>query len=715
MLKWLNRFGIRVRILTAITLTFLMLLAFSADKMSNFYALSGQMHTLKTLAEFTPNVGNLVHELQKERGASAGYIGSKGSGAFNKKINDQYKLSDEKNAVLANILADMDVRGLSENLANKVSTAMNALNILETKRNDVQGLKLSVGEMAKYYSGSIAKLLNIVKVVSNITNEPELLRDVSAYIALLEAKERAGQERAMGANGFAAGSFKITVYNKFVSLIAQQTAFLSTFDANANAENKAYLAATLQGPAVDKVAEMRGYVLKDYTDVAKTGVTGPQWYDTITQKIDLYHDVEKHSIQAIGESATAQASAADMAFWNLLALSVSVGLGVAFLSLKISASITQPLTGLQESMQDLSEGNLETNVSYADFGSEIGTMANNVLGFQDGAIEQKRLQAEAREAEKLQHQQEKDADEREKLENEEKLEREREAVETREKRAAQMEDYIKTFDGEIATALGGMSATSTQLLSSAGGMTGVADETGVSSTAAAAASEQATVSINTVASATEEMSSSINEIARQLSHSTAITQRAVAEANDTKEKMESLSNTTGLITDVVSLINDIADQTNLLALNATIEAARAGDAGKGFAVVASEVKTLASQTSKATEQISEHIKAVQVSSKEAVQAVESIRSVIDESNDIAVTIAAAVEEQDAATSEIARNINEAAKGAQEVTSVIVQVSTAATEAKNLAGDVNGAAGAVNDNAESLSHVIDGFLTNIRAV
>lgn len=714
MLKWLNKFGIRARILTAITMTFLMFLAFSVDKMVSFYATAEQMHTLKALTEFTPKVGGLIHELQKERGTSAGFIGSKASDAFSKKVDAQYKLSDEKNAVLSNVLASMDLNALSEDLAKKVAMATNGLTNLEAKRDGVKALKLSVGEMAKYYTGSITKLLDVIKVVGNITNEPALLRDVTAYIALLEAKERGGQERAMGANGFSAGGFSITVYNKFVSLIAQQTSFLSTFDANANAAIKSYFAKTLQGPAVDKVAEMRSFVLKDFADVSQSGVSGSQWFDTITKKIDLYHDAENHFIQAIGADATLKASDADAAFWQLLALSASLGLGIAILSLKISTSITEPLSGLQESMQQLSQGNLETTVSYADFGSEIGTMANNVVGFQAGAVEQKRLEAEAREAEKLQRQQEREADEREKLANEEKLERERKIIETREKRAAAMEALIKGFDGEIEKALQGMSATSTQLLSSAGGMTGIADETGVSSTAAAAASEQATTSINTVASATEELSSSINEIARQLSHSTEITQRAVTEASDTKDKMESLSQTTGLISDVVSLINDIADQTNLLALNATIEAARAGDAGKGFAVVASEVKALAAQTSKATDEISEHIKAVQQSSREAVSAVESIRGVIGETNDIAITIAAAVEEQDAATSEIARNISEAAKGAQEVTSVIVQVSSGASQTKDLAGDVNGAANEVTDNAQSISNVIDGFLSNIRA-
>lgn len=715
MLKWLNNYGISVRMLTAISLIFIMFLAFSIDKMIGFYQVSGQMNTIQSLTEFTPKIGDLIHELQKERGISAGYIGSKASPEFAKKIDAQHTASNSKHNVFKTTVSSMDLAAINDDLVKKTAFATKALSQLNAKRGEVKGMKLTVGQMAKYYTGTIAKLLNMVKVVGNITDDANLLRDITAYVALLEAKERSGVERAMGANGFSAGGFSDGVYKKFTGLIAQQDAFLSTFDANASADLKAFFAATLKGPVVTNVDDMRAVVFKDYRDVSTSGITAGQWFETITKKIDLYHKVENRYSSDIGAKASELASDASSNFWMLLVFSVAAGVGIGFLALKISNSITVPLQGIQRAMEELSKGNLEVHVLYTDYGSEIGTMANDVLGFKEGAIQQKRMEAEAREAEELARQQEREIEEQEHKRREETLARERKDVEQREARAKKMEDLISSFEVEISTALQGMSATSAQLLSSAGRMEGIAEQTGASSTTAAAAAEESTANINTVASASEEMSASVSEINRQLAHSTEITKRAVTQAEETKDKMSSLSETTSLIADVVNLIKDIAEQTNLLALNATIEAARAGEAGRGFAVVASEVKALATQTSKATEEITGHVQAVQASSLEAVNAVEDIRNIIVETDSIATTIAAAVEEQDAATAEIARNVQEAAKGSQEVTTVIVDVSSGAAETKTIAEDVNEAANEVSNNTQAISSVVGGFLSGIRAL
>jgi methyl-accepting chemotaxis protein len=228
------------------------------------------------------------------------------------------------------------------------------------------------------------------------------------------------------------------------------------------------------------------------------------------------------------------------------------------------------------------------------------------------------------------------------------------------------------------------------------------------------ACQEASENVQTVASATEELSASISEIGKQVSESSRITSQAVEEAGRTNSKIRELAEAAQKIGDVVKLINDIAGQTNLLALNATIEAARAGEAGKGFAVVASEVKSLATQTAKATDEISHKISEMQAATQQSVSAIELIGTTIARINDIATNIASAVEEQGAATQEIARNVQQASAGTSDVSSNIVSVTKAAGDTGAAATQVLSSSGELSQQSEKLRHEVDGFIARIRA-
>jgi methyl-accepting chemotaxis protein len=206
----------------------------------------------------------------------------------------------------------------------------------------------------------------------------------------------------------------------------------------------------------------------------------------------------------------------------------------------------------------------------------------------------------------------------------------------------------------------------------------------------------------------------VREIGQQVEHSSKISSQAVIEAAKTNTTVEGLAKTAQRIGDVVQLIETIAGQTNLLALNATIEAARAGDAGKGFAVVASEVKSLASQTAKATEEIRVQIGEIQGATGQTVEAIRSIGATIRQMSEIATTIASAVEEQGAATREIATNVHQAAQGTSDIATNIEGVSRAASDTGAAATQVLGAAGELSRQAETLRHDVDEFLATVRA-
>jgi len=270
------------------------------------------------------------------------------------------------------------------------------------------------------------------------------------------------------------------------------------------------------------------------------------------------------------------------------------------------------------------------------------------------------------------------------------------------------------FESAVGEIIETVSSASTELEASAGTLTSTAEHSQQLSIVVAAASEEASTNVQSVASATEELSSSINEISRQVQDSARMANDAVGQARTTTEQVSELSKAASRIGDVVELINTIAGQTNLLALNATIEAARAGEAGRGFAVVASEVKALAEQTAKATDEIGQQISGIQSATQASVGAIRDISGTIERLSEIASAIAAAVEEQGAATQEISRNVQQAAEGTHQVSSNVAAVQRGATETGSASSQVLGAAQSLALESNRLKVEVGNFLNTVRA-
>jgi methyl-accepting chemotaxis protein len=356
-----------------------------------------------------------------------------------------------------------------------------------------------------------------------------------------------------------------------------------------------------------------------------------------------------------------------------------------FVWLYVGRNILRRIGNLQRSMQLLSDGDLESEIYRSSQRDEIASMANSLEIFRESMIEARAMSSDQ------------DRDRIAKAE-----------------RAARMEARIVEFETTVRAALDGLQTSANSMQITAQSMSATADQSSALVSAVASAAEETSVNVQTVSSGTEELTSSISEIGRQVTNSAQIARKAVDEAGQTDATMQGLADNAGRISVVVDLIQTIASQTNLLALNATIEAARAGEAGRGFAVVASEVKSLANQTAKATDEIRSQIANMQTVTSSAVGAIRNIGQTIGEINEVTTAIAAAVEQQGAATREIARNIQHAAGGTAEVSSNIVGVSTASAEAGSAASEVLSASGALNREAEILRSEIDAFLSNIRA-
>jgi len=351
----------------------------------------------------------------------------------------------------------------------------------------------------------------------------------------------------------------------------------------------------------------------------------------------------------------------------------------------IVAGVSTPIRAMTGAMTRLAQHDLTTEINGIGRKDEVGQMAAAVQVFKTSMIEADRLKEEQEEAQRVAA-----------------------------KRSALVDSLTRDFDHKVQGVVQTVASQAGQMQSSAQSMSATAEETTKQAGAVAAASEESAANVQTVASATEELSSSIAEISRQVSHSSQIAATAVSEAGKANEMVQGLLGASQKIGEVIALINDIADQTNLLALNATIEAARAGEAGKGFAVVAAEVKNLATQTSKATEEIGAQITGVQGATQDAVKAIASIGKTISEIDQIAATIAAAVEEQGAATQEIARNVEEAAKGTQEVSSNIGGVTEAANGTGAAANQVLTSARSLTSQSEELRTLVQSFLTQVKA-
>jgi len=650
MMKFEN-ISFKKKIFILLTIPLLGFLFSSVTSMLQGIAKTQEMSHLARSTKLSTVYSDLVHELQKERGMTAGFLGSKGT-KFANNLNNQRKSANEKNAIRNNYWRDNAFENSKiKSLNSSINQQLSQLNSI---RSQVDQQSITTAKAISYYTNTNKLLLSISTLISEISTDSQVSKEVVAYYNFIQGKERAGIERAVLSNTFSANKFSKGMFVKFIELVSEQNTYMSSFTAFANADNKAFYQQQMNSPAVIEVLRLREVALEKATE-GEFAIDAGHWFEQATKRIGLFKKTEAQlskSLLSLVESKN------DNAFTSML-LNIIISSTLIIISLLLSGFIirelsmqVKDLTLVMNTVRD--DDDLTVRAKHI-CESEMGQIAlslNLTLEKFSGAMDEiatssTTLASAAEETSQT-------------------------CEHNSESMLAQQAEI-----GLIATAIEELSATVKE----------VAGNTQLAADSAKDADKQAQGGLDVV----QKSYHSIEELAVEIA--------------DLATRITNLHESSNNITKVVDVIKSVAEQTNLLALNAAIEAARAGEQGRGFAVVADEVRTLAQRTQQSTSEIENFITSLQTDANAAFNVIETSQNMANEavinsknveetlsgitssvSNIFAMTeqVAAAVEEQAMVTQDVAKNVVNVEEKSMQSTTGATQIAATASEQANLA-------------------------------
>ncbi|MBI5164061.1 MAG: nitrate- and nitrite sensing domain-containing protein [Magnetospirillum sp.] len=673
-MRALVNLGISQRLWLVVALPALLVVVCIAAIDRVYIEAASTMEKVSTGVALATEISSMVHELQRERGLSAGFAASRGAKLVAER-RDQLIRSNAALSTLETALpSTASATAISPPLAEQVNKVRNALGKIGGFRTKVDRHEVGAPEVIAFYTGVITDMLGTVDVLAATRGDEAVGNQLLAYLNLMYAKEAAGIERATGSAALGSGSVSTAAARRLAALAAEQDVRFGQYRAFADPTQKAALDAVQGSVEVETVTGLRAR----FTAESGLGdLTAEGWFAATTKRIDTLKGLED-TVAAHLKDTTARAAgnARTMLYLVTGGGSVCLLFGAVIITW-LARSITGPTVRLTRAMLDLAEGNLQVDIPGAERVYDIGAMARSVEVFRAQAIAVRRLEAE----------------------------RARSEERAEEGRRLALEQMADTVERETATVVTHVGEESASVARTAHEMARSASRVERNAQSVAAAAAQSLANAETVAGATEELAASIHEIGAQVARSTTMVGGAVDAATAAQSTIDNLAKAMVRIDEVVSVIADIAAQTNLLALNASIESARAGEAGRGFAVVANEVKRLANQTADQTQDISDQIASLKAMTDEVARAILGTAGAIQAVQDTSSNIAAAVEQQNAATAEISRNVTQAADSARTVTARIADVAREAQATGGQAASVEDLLKRMSAKVDELGHVL----------
>ncbi|VXC69995.1 Chemotaxis protein (Tlpb) [Oceanicaulis sp. 350] len=667
----LSNIPVTWRMIVSALLPTLALVFFAASLVINQWSLARDMAAVEDATRFTRSISELVHQLQRERGRSAGFVGSQGGDTYRRALQTQ---RDETDSALSQYRTARTTAAASLNqphLEDVLHQVDEHLAQLVTHRQRIDGLNLNLGQAVGPYTQTISAMLESVAELSHLGKSSDLSSQMIGLLNLMSAKESAGIERAVGSNIFASRSVTPDRHQLALNLMARQTAFFTEFRELMGADWAQRLDTLLEQPealAVDTARE--NLIAAGYGD-ALSNLTGSDWFELTTQRIELLMQLEEVLAQdIISNAATLRLQARNTAL-TTLALTIVIALIALFGTAALMWSVVRPLAAITACLGKLAGGDTSVVITGAERGDEIGVLARTAESFR-----------------KATHEREQAVQERAGMEQAAMRERRKVLSEM----ATRVEAATLESVGSVADAAQSLKSNSDTIRSTLESAGRTADQV-------TQATEQNVKHTGRAAELASELSAAIGEVTQQITRGDALARNAMGEADRSRQSVEELNEAAQQISDFIGMITDIAEQTNLLALNATIEAARAGDAGKGFAVVASEVKALAAQTNQSTTQIAERVAQIQNRTQSTVEAMNAISQSIENIGEVTASVAAAMEEQSASTGSLSSFVDQNREALTRVSSDISELVEMTTRS---AKDAEGMAGLVQTMATTAS-------------